>query len=374
MKFVISSSLLSAHLMTIGRVIAQKNTLPILDCFCFDIQGQNLTITASDNDSTLRAQLELNECDDDVRFAVNAKTLQDAIKEIPEQPLECYLNTESFELTIDYQNGQYKLIAQSAEEYPVPVMAEEERISLTIGAPILLSGISRSLVAAANDNSRPQLNAVCFDIKERTLSMVASNGNHLALTSTKVDTAEAEGVYLLNTRPASLLRNILAKAQGDVVINFGQRGAIFKSEEYTMTCRLVEGRYPNYRSVIPQDNPNLVTLNRAALMSVLRRVLVFANPSAVLVKFRLDANTMLISTQDIDFGKSAEEKMLCEYVGSPMSIAFKGSTLLELIQNIEGDDITMKLSDPSRAGIIVPAEKKENEDVLMLLMPSVFSD
>lgn len=374
MKFVISSSLLSAHLMTIGRVIVQKNSLPILDCFCFDIQGQTLTITASDNDTTLRAQLELNECDADVRFAVNAKTLQDAIKEIPEQPLEFYLNTESYELTVEYQNGQYKLMAQNAEEYPIPVLAEENRISLTAPASLLLSGVSRSLIAAANDTFRPQLNAVCFDIKEDKLFLVASNGNHLALTGLKAEAGSAEGTYLLNVRPASLLRNVLSKATGDVVMSFGQRGATFTSEEYTMTCRLVEGRYPNYRSVIPQNNPNIVTLNRQAFISVLRRVLVFANPGAVLVKFRFEGSSLVLSSQDTDFGKSAEETMLCEYAGTPMKIAFKGSTLLELVQNIEADDITMKLSDPSRAGIIVPAEAKEDEEVLMLIMPSVFSD
>ena len=137
---------------------------------------------------------------------------------------------------------------------------------------------------------------------------------------------------------------------------------------------MVEGRFPNYRSVIPQDNPNIVTVNRLALVSALRRVLVFANAQAVLVKFRLGPNTMNISSQDIDFGKSAEENMLCDYMGTPMRIAFKGSVLLDLINNIEGDDITLKLSDPSRAGLIVPAKQKEGEEVLMLIMPSVFND
>lgn len=374
MKFVLSSSTLATHLMTIGRVIVQKNTLPILDCFCFDIKGTTLTITASDNDTTLTTTLELNECDTDVKFAVNAKTLQDAIKELPEQPLEFYLNTETYEITVEYQNGQYKLMAQDATEYPVPVLSEEERINLTLDASRLLNGISRSLVAAANDVLRPQLNAVCFDIKEGYLSMVASNGNHLALTKMNINSGDAEGTYLLNTRPAALLRGVLAKEQGDVVMSFGQRGATFTSEGYTLTCRLVEGRYPNYRSVIPKDNPNVVTLNRTALISVLRRLLVFANPSAVLVKFRLEGSTLNLSSQDVDFGKSAEETMLCDYSGSPMRIAFKGSTMLELIQNIESEDITLKLSDPSRAGVIVPVEQKEGEEVLMLIMPSVFND
>lgn len=374
MKFVISSSVLSSRLMTIGRVIVQKNTIPILDCFCFDIQGTTLTITASDNDTTLTAKAELNECDSDVRFAVNAKTLQDAIKEIPDQPLECYLNTESYELTVEYQNGQYKLMGQSAEEYPTPAISDETRLEFDLECQKLVPSITRCMIAAANDTLRPQLNTICFDIHSQEVSLVSSNGNQLALTKLAMPELNAEGSYLLGTRPASLLKGMLAKAEGNVHFSIGQRTAIVHTEEYSLTSRLVEGRFPNYRSVIPQDNPNIVTVNRLALVSALRRVLVFANAQAVLVKFRLGPNTMNISSQDIDFGKSAEENMLCDYMGTPMRIAFKGSVLLDLINNIEGDDITLKLSDPSRAGLIVPAEQKEGEEVLMLIMPSVFND
>ena len=374
MKFVISSSVLSSRLMTIGRVIVQKNTIPILDCFCFDIQGTTLTITASDNDTTLTAKAELNECDSDVRFAVNAKTLQDAIKEIPDQPLECYLNTESYELTVEYQNGQYKLMGQSAEEYPTPAISDETRLEFDLECQKLVPSITRCMIAAANDTLRPQLNTICFDIHNQEVSLVSSNGNQLALTKLAMPELNAEGSYLLGTRPASLLKGMLAKAEGNVHFSIGQRTAIVHTEEYSLTSRLVEGRFPNYRSVIPQDNPNIVTVNRLALVSALRRVLVFANAQAVLVKFRLGPNTMNISSQDIDFGKSAEENMLCDYMGTPMRIAFKGSGLLDLINNIEGDDITLKLSDPSRAGLIVPAKQKEGEEVLMLIMPSVFND
>ena len=374
MKFVISSSVLSSRLMTIGRVIVQKNTIPILDCFCFDIQGTTLAITASDNDTTLTAKAELNECDSDVRFAVNAKTLQDAIKEIPDQPLECYLNTESYELTVEYQNGQYKLMGQSAEEYPTPAISDETRLEFDLECQKLVPSITRCMIAAANDTLRPQLNTICFDIHSQEVSLVSSNGNQLALTKLAMPELNAEGSYLLGTRPASLLKGMLAKAEGNVHFSLGQRTAIVHTEEYSLTSRLVEGRFPNYRSVIPQDNPNIVTVNRLALVSALRRVLVFANAQAVLVKFRLGPNTMNISSQDIDFGKSAEENMLCDYMGTPMRIAFKGSVLLDLINNIEGDDITLKLSDPSRAGLIVPAKQKEGEEVLMLIMPSVFND
>lgn len=374
MKFVISSSTLSAHLQTIGRVIVQKNTLPILDCFRFSIQGKTMTITASDNDSTLTTKLELVECEADVDFAVNAKTLQDVIKEIPEQPLDFYLNTETYEITIEYQNGQYRIMGQSAEEYPLPAADDDEHINLTVEAPQLLTCVNRAIVAAANDVLRPLLSAVCFDIQNDSMSVVASNGNHLALTKVGLDGGQKEGIFLLGTRPATLLRGILGKNPGDAILNFGQRNATFSTEEYTLTCRLVEGRYPNYRSVIPQDNPNAATLNRLAFISVLRRVLAVANPATTLVKLRLDGSTLNITTEDMDYNKSAEENMLCEYTGSPLRIAFKGATLLELIQNIESEDITIRLADPSRAGVIVPTEQKEGEEVLMLIMPSVFND
>lgn len=204
--------------------------------------------------------------------------------------------------------------------------------------------------------------------------MVASNGNHLAMTRVNLPETNAEGVYLLNTRPSSLLRGVLSKDTEDVKITFGKRGARFENKDYILTCRLVEGNYPNYRSVIPQNNNNVVTINRLALISVLRRVMVFANPAGVLIKFRLEPNSMMVSSQDLDFGKSADENLLCEYNGNPMRIAFKGSTLLELIQNIEGEDINILLADLSSAGLIVPTQQKEDEQVLMLLMPSVFND
>lgn len=374
MKFVISSTTLSNHLNTIGRVIASKNTLPILNCFHFRTAGQSLTITASDKDTTIISHLTLNECDSDVTFTVNAKTIQDAIKEIPEQPLEFYINMESYEMTIVYQNGQYRLMAQSAEEYPLPSLDDEKKISLQINAQLINNGIGRASIAVANDTLRPQLNSICFDIRNSMLAMVASNGSHLALTQTHIGEQPVEGTFLLNTRPASLLRSMLAKEQNDVTMNFADKGAVFSTQDFTMICRLTDGKYPNYRMVIPQNNPNIVTVNRAALISVLRRVMVCANPSSILVKFQLENSTMKISSQDMEYGKSAEETMFCDYSNAPMRIAFKGSTLLELIQNIEADEIKFELSDPSRAGLIMPFKQKENEEVIMLIMPSIFTD
>ncbi len=374
MKFVLSSTVLSSRLSTIGRVIAPKNAIPILGCFLFKIEGNTLTVTASDNDATFHATIPLNECDADVTFAINAKTIQDAIKEIPDQPIDCYFNTENNELTIDYQNGQYKLMGQSAEEYPEMVDGDGDKLRFTMNSQQLLSGINRSLVAVAADNLRPQLNSICFDVYEQSVSMVTTNGNQLALTKMPMESVgEATCRYLLSSRSAGLLKGMLAKEDGDTVIALGSRISAFSTDSYTFTSRMVEGNFPNYRSIIPQNNPHIVVLNRQAFISALRRVLVIANNAqSILVKLRIDSNAIRLSSQDVEFGKSAEETMLCEYAGTPMRIAFKGNVLLDIINNIESEDVTIKLSDPSRAGLVTPTQKEENEEIVMLIMPSVF--
>lgn len=374
MKFVISSSVLSARLQAIGRVIASKNNLPILDCFVFDIKENKLTLTASDNETTLTTWVDLVENDADICFAVNAKTIQDAMKEIPEQPLEFYVNETTLEITVEYQNGKYNFMGQSAEDYPVPPQMEENNSSLTLGANALYSGISRALFATADDALRPVMNGVFFDISENNLTIVASDGHKLACDRTNGVQASAPGTFILPKKPATLAKNILAKEQGDVVVRFSERNALMQSEGFMMNCRLIEGRYPNYNSVIPQDNPNNVTVNRQAFMSALRRVLIFSNASSALIKIHLEMSKMVISSQDIDFSMSAEEVLLCDYSGVPMSIGFKGTYLMELLNNLEGEEIVIKLADASRAGVIVPAEQKEDGYVLMLLMPMMLNE
>lgn len=374
MKFVVSSALLSARLATVGRVIVQKNNIPILDCFRFEIRGGKLSIMASDGDATLTSELELNEADGEAIFAVNAKTLQDAIKEIPEQPLEFYLNTESLELIVDYQNGQYRLLAQQADDYPTAPAQEDTMASLNIPAGRLLGCLTRAMTAAANDELRPQLNTVCLSARKGELTLVGTNGNQLAMTRLTMEGLEVEHDFLLGTRPAGLLRSMLTKEQGDATLTLGSQRALFTTENYTLNCRLVEGRYPNFRGVIPQGNPYVVNLNRAALVSVMRRILVFAIPGTSVVRFRLENNSLNLSSQDLDFGKSAEESMLCDYSGMPMRIAFKGATLQELVQNLECENVVFEMADPSRAALILPEKNEEGEEIVMLMMPSVFND
>ncbi|MDY6250074.1 MAG: DNA polymerase III subunit beta [Bacteroidaceae bacterium] len=374
MKFTVSSSALSGRMQAIGRVISPKNSINILECFVFDIKGNTLSLTASDNENTLTTTLELVDSEKDVRFCVGAKTVQDAIKEIPEQPLEFFLNEETREITVVYQNGQYKFMAQSADEYPTPPADTEEVMKLQIPATLLLAGIGRALFATADDTLRPVMNGIYFDVKEGGVTMVASDGHKMACSKALNVPSETDGAFILPKKPATLARTLFAKAEGDIEITFSARNAVFRSEGATMNCRLIEGRYPNYASVIRQDNPNLATVNRAALLSALRRVLIFSSATSALVKLQIDGGKMTVSSQNIDFSMSAEESLLCDYQGTPLSIGFKGTFLTELLQNVEGDEITFQLADASRAGIIVPVAQPEGEQVQMLLMPMMLNN
>jgi len=374
MKFVISSSLLSSRLQTTGRVIATTNSLPILESFLFEVDGEKLTITASDNETTLRTNMTVGESDAKIRFAVNAKTIQSAMKEIPEQPLEFFINEKTLEVTVEYLNGKYNFMAMAADEYPLPQKLSDDAAKIEIAPSHLFDAVNRALFATADDALRPVMNGIFFDIKKEDLTIVASDGHKLSCNKILTTQSAEEGSFILPKRPATILKNVLAKETENVVVAFDGRNAEIRTSGFEMTSRLSEGRYPNYSAVIPKDNPNCITVNREAMIAALRRVLIFSSAVSSLVKLRLENGKMTVSSQDTDFAMSAEEAILCDYSGTPMSIGFKGPFLLELINNLQGDDIIIRRADASRAGVIVPATQVEGEEVLMLLMPMMLNE
>ena len=373
MKFIVSSTGLFSHLQAISRVVNSKNSLPILDCFLLELTDGTLSITASDSETTLTTSIETNEYDADGRFAVNSKTILDALKEIPEQPLTFEVNA-NMEIVVKYQNGKYSLMGQNADEYPQSPNLGSNAVHVTIGAPVLMNGINRALFATADDELRPVMNGVYFDITTEDITFVASDGHKLVRNKTYKARGNEKAAFILPKKPATLLKNLLPKEMGDVQIDFDDRNAVFTLENYSMTCRLIEGRYPNYNSVIPQNNPHKATIDRAAFMSGLKRVSVFSSAASSLIKLRMDMNTIQISGQDIDFSTSAEETMMCQYEGAPMSIGFKSTFLIDILNNISSQEVVMELADPSRAGVIVPIEQEAEEDLLMLLMPMMLND
>ena len=375
MKFVVSSTLLSSRLQALGRVISNKNTMAILDNFLFQVgEDKKLTLTATDTEIRLTTVLDLVECDKAITFTVNARTIQDAVKEIPEQPIAIFVNEDNLEITMEYQNGKYHFMGVSAEEYPGAAVLDGEVSVVTMPTELLCSGITRALFAAADDVLRPVLNGVFFDLTADSLTMVASDGNRMACDTFKPTSVGNPATFILPKKPALVVKSYLPKESGESTIRFNSRNAVVETESFTLQCRLVEGRFPKYSSVIPQDNPNVVTVNRTAMLSVLRRVLIFANPASVLAKLHIENGKMVISAQDTDFSMSAEEAMLCDYSGTPITIGFKGTYLTEVLSNLEGDEVVIRLADASRAGVVQPAQQKENESVLMLLMPMVLND
>lgn len=374
MRFTLSSTALSSRLQTLARVINSKNSLPILDSFLFEVHDQQLFITASDSENVMKSSLMLDECDGQGNFAVPNRTLLDAVKELAEQPLTFDVNTENYTITIIYQNGVYNFTAQNADEYPRTQQIPDGATVITLDSATLSNNISRSLFATAQDELRPVMNGIYFDLNPESLAVVASDGHKLVRNKIFTIKSDAPASFILPKKPATLLKNVLAKDGGDVVIKFDNRSAEITFADGSLACRLIDGRYPNYNSVIPQNNPNQLTIDRRSLIGALRRVLPFASESSQLIRFHLEAGKLELSSEDIDFATSAKEVITCEYNGQSMNIGFKGSSLSEILNNLEGDDVVIELADPSRAGIIVPAEQPENEDVLMLIMPMLLND
>lgn len=374
MRFIVSSSALFNRLQTIGRVINSKNTLPILDCFLFEIQDNILTITASDSETTLITNLELVESDANARFCINAKTIQDSMKEIAEQPLSFDIYPDNMEITANYQNGRFNIVGQSADEYPEMNLPQEDMNALIIPAETMLNGINRCLFATADDELRPVMNGVYFDIQADNLTFVSTDGHKLVRNRNYGIKDHQPAAFILPKKPATILKNLLPKESDDVTLKFNERNAYITMESSRLICRLIEGRYPNYNSVIPQNNPYRVTVDRLTLLSALKRVLIFSNQSSALIKLHLESNQLVVSGQDIDYSTSAEERVPCEYGDSPMNIGFKGTFLIDILNNMGGENVIIELADPSRAGVIVPAEQEENEDLLMLLMPMMLND
>ncbi len=374
MEFTLSSTALSSRLQTLAKVISGKNSLPILDSFLFNVNNGQLTLTTSDSENMMQTSLALDSQEGDGSFALQSQTILDAMRELPEQPLRFSVDLSLATISISYQGGEYNFTTLNADEYPRMQPMPENVNVITIDSGVLASSLNRSIFATAQDELRPVMNGIYFDLGPDALSIVASDGHKLVRNKNFAIKSETPASFILPKKPANLLKNILAKDGGDVVIKFDERNAEIRFADGLLVCRLIEGRYPNYNSVIPQSNPNQLTIDRRLLLSALRRVLPFGSKSSQLVKFKLTAGSLELSSEDIDYATKAHETLACDYAGQNMSIGFKGSSLTEILSNLDGDQVNVELADPSRAGIIVPVDQPENEDVLMLLMPMLLSD
>lgn len=374
MRFTVSSIALSSKLSALAKVINSKNSLPILGDFLFETDGNTLHLTASDSENTMRTSVELSECDASGRFAIGNHDLLEAVRGFSEQPITFDVDMQQQLAKVSYLNGMFSLPIENADEYPQPQTIGEDASVITIPNDVLNDNINRSLFATAQDELRPVMNGVYFDLTPEGLAIVASDGHKLVRNKVFTITSEQPAAFILPKKPATLLKNLLGRDGGDVVIRFDNRNAEINFGDGDIQCRLIEGRYPNYNSVIPQNNPNQITIDRQSLLSALRRVQPFANDSSNLIRFHVEDSSLQLDAEDYDFSKTATERVSCEYNGQPMSIGFKGSSFVEILSNFTCSDVIIQLADPSRAGLVIPSEQPENQDVLMLMMPMLIND
>ena len=371
MKFVVSSTDLLNHLSSISKVISSKNTMPILDNFLFQLSENEITITASDLESTLITRLELSNIEGEGAIAVPAKLITDTLKEFPEQPLTFQINPETYGIEIFSDNGKFNIVGQNGEDYPeLPQLDEDSTSTVYVNRQALQKGIEKTIFATADDELRPVMNRIFIEISPNFMSFVASDAHKLVRYRRTDATSEFESSFILPKKPAGLLKNLLQKEEFDVKLEFNNKNAFFTLSNYKLICRLVEGNYPSYNSVIPINNPNKMVIDRLSFLNTIKRVSVFSNQASNLIRMNIDENKLVVSAQDIDYSISAVERLNCEYEGDKIEIGFKSTFLLEILSNISCSDVKVELSDPTRAGLFLPAEKDdEKEDVLMLLMP-----
>ncbi len=370
MKFVVSSTELLTRLQSVSRVISSKNSLPILDNFLFILKDGTLSITASDLETTLKTRMLIENISEEGEITVPAKLLVDSLREFADQPLEFKTNESYSILDITWANGNAKLPCTTSDDYPSVPELGDNYTTISINSHILLEGINRTLYATAEEELRPVMNGIFFDIDTNNSTLVASDAHKLVCYTRHDIKSENKSTFILPKKPSSVLKNILGKGDEDVVIRFDSRNATFEFESFNLICRLVEGNYPAYKSVIPKNNTNKLIINRIDLLNSARRVAVCSNQASSQVRLRLTYNTLTLSAQDLDFSISANENLICQYEGDNMEIAFKSTFLIEILTNLPYTDISLELSDPSRAALILAAGPVDpQEEILALIMP-----
>lgn len=373
MNFVVSSSTLLKHLKSISGVLNSSNTIPILDCFLFELNNGSLTLYASDMETTITTSVKV-ESSENGSIAIPAKTLLEALSNLPEQPVSFIIDSKKFSAKLKTETGDYTLTGHNGDEYP-KLPKVEAPTSVIIKSDVLGNAINKTIFATGNDDLRPVMSGVFCQFTDENSIFVATDAHKLVRYTRNDAKAGASAAFIMPKKPLNVLKNLLAGIDDAVKVEFNKTNAYFSFGNINLVCRLIDGKYPNYEAVIPKQNPNKLTVDRASFLGALRRVSVFANKATHQIRLKIAGSQLTISAEDLDFANEGHETLMCTYVGEDMEIGFNSKFVLEMLTNLESDEVTIEMSAPNRAGIIVPTQKANpSEDVLMLVMPVMLNN
>ena len=371
MKFIVSSSSLLKHLQQISGVINANTVLPILEDFLFEIEDKKLNIVATDLETVMRVQTSV-ESKVDGKVCIPAKILLDSLKNIPEQPLTFNID-KNFGVEITSDNGKYKLMGENPDNFPKePTADDTTKFAMTSGA--LLTAINKTLFAVSSDDLRPAMTGVFFELQKDAIQFVATDAHRLVRYKRTDSKAPKADSFIVPKKPLNLLKNSLPDNDEEISISYNGNHLFVAHHEIQMVCRLIDARFPDYKVVIPQDNPYSLFVNKADFQNALRRVSVFSNKSTNQVALTISGSELQLAAQDVDFSFEGNERMNCQFDGNDMQIAFNAKFLIEILNAVDTQDIKIELSTPTKAGIIKPTEQAEKEELLMLVMPLMLNN
>ncbi|MDX2002711.1 MAG: DNA polymerase III subunit beta [Chitinophagales bacterium] len=367
MKFVVSTSALLKQLQLVSGVIGSSTVLPILENFLFDISKGKLTIYSTDLETSMSTALQV-EAKENGKVAIPAKILLDTLKTLPEQPLAFNIDDESYAVEIKTENGKYKLSGENGDDFPkIPVA--ENVTNLHMPASVLAKAISKTLFAVSTDELRPAMTGVYFQLNPEGTTFVATDAHKLVRYRRSDARSESSAAFIVPKKALNLLKSALPNDDTTVNISYNNSNAFFSFEEVNLICRLIDARYPDYNAVIPIDNSSRLSIARGDMQNSLKRIAIYSNKTTNQVVLKLAGSELQISGQDLDFSNEANERLNCSYDGADMEIGFNAKFLIEILNVLDSDEVNFELSSPNRAGVIVPTDKDDNEDVLMLVMP-----
>ena len=373
MKFIVSSSLLYKEIQTLGGIINSTNTLPILDNFLFEINNNKLTLSSSDLESTMTSEIEIESTTTD-KVAISAKLLTDILKTFSEQPLT-FSKTDNNTIEISASNGKYSLAYLNGDEFPKQIELLDA-YETKVKASDLGNAINSTIFASGTDDLRPVMNGVFFQFNSDSLKFVATDAHKLVKFETTEYTANEVSEFIMPKKPLQILKGILQGENSELVIQHNESNAKFIFDKSSITCRLIDGKFPNYEAVIPKDNPNVLTIDRQLFLNSVRRVSIFSNKTTNQIRIKIAGTLLNISAEDFDFSNKADENLECQFSGDDIQIGFNSKFLIEMLNNLESDMITLSMSHPNRAGIIRPLNEdgESKETITMLVMPVMLND